>query len=141
MNYQDMFDNESPKTFVKHTEETRAAIGQAGKGRKHTEESRAKFKAARAQQVFTKEHRESMSKAAKNRPPISEETRAKLSLTSTGRPGSRVSRNGKAIVIPNGGQFPSMREAANWAQANGLVNAHKKIQAWLKKYPTHYYYV
>ena len=49
--------------------------------RNMSEEAKQKIRDARAKQVFSDEHRAKMSKSAKNRSPISDETRAKLRIT------------------------------------------------------------
>ena len=39
------------------------------------------------------------------------------------------------------GACPSLKHASEFALANGLVNAYKKIGKWLKTNPTEYYYL
>jgi hypothetical protein len=56
-------------------------------GQKRTEETRARMSAAQKGRTFTEETKKKMSEAVKNRPPISDETRKKLSESSTGRIG------------------------------------------------------
>jgi hypothetical protein len=56
-------------------------------GQKRTEETRARMSAAQKGRTFTEETKLNMAIAAKNRPPISEETRKKLSVKSKGRIG------------------------------------------------------
>ena len=56
-------------------------------GQKRTEETKARMSAAQKGRTFTKETKKKMSEAVKNRPPISNETRKKLSESSTGRIG------------------------------------------------------
>lgn len=56
-------------------------------GQKRTEETKARMSAAQKGRTFTEETKKKMSLAAKNRPPVSEETRAKLSEKSKGRLG------------------------------------------------------
>jgi hypothetical protein len=56
-------------------------------GQKRTEETRARMSAAQKGRTFTEETKRNMATAAKNRPPISEETRKKLSAKSKGRTG------------------------------------------------------
>lgn len=58
-----------------------AAIGMALRGIKRSEETKAKLRSI----VRTQEWRQKCSEAAKKRGPVSEETRLKLSITSTGR--------------------------------------------------------
>lgn len=56
-------------------------------GQKRTEETKARMSAAQKGRTFTEETKKKMSLAAKNKPPVSEETRAKLSEKSKGRIG------------------------------------------------------
>jgi hypothetical protein len=56
-------------------------------GQKRTEETRARMSAAQKGRTFTEETKRNMATAAKNRPPISEGTRKKLSAKSKGRTG------------------------------------------------------
>jgi hypothetical protein len=46
----------------------------------------------------------------------------------------------KPIMTPTG-MFPSLKHAAEWAVANGLCNAYKKIRKWLKTHPEMFYYI
>ena len=46
----------------------------------------------------------------------------------------------KPIMTPTG-VFPSLKHAAEWAVANGLPNAYKKIGKWLKTHPEMFYYI
>ena len=56
-------------------------------GQKRTEETRERMSAAQKGRTFTEETKKKMSEAVKNRPPISDQTRKKLSKSSTGRIG------------------------------------------------------
>jgi hypothetical protein len=56
-------------------------------GQKRTEETRARMSAAQKGRTFTEETKRNMAIAAKNRPPVSEDTRKKLSVKSKGRIG------------------------------------------------------
>ena len=56
-------------------------------GQKRTEETKARMSAAQKGRTFTEETKKKMSEAVKNRPRISEETRKKLSKKSKGRVG------------------------------------------------------
>jgi hypothetical protein len=56
-------------------------------GQKRTEETRERMSAAQKGRTFTEETKKKMSEAVKNRPPISDQTRKKLSESSTGRIG------------------------------------------------------
>lgn len=64
--------------------EHRAAVDAGRKGRKHSAETRAKMSAAHKGKTLTQEHRDKIGKAHKGvpQPPLSEEHRAKLSVTS-----------------------------------------------------------
>jgi hypothetical protein len=48
--------------------------------------------------------------------------------------------NQKPIMTPTG-VFPSFKHAAEWAVANGLPNAGKKIRKWMKSHPEMFYYI
>ena len=67
---------------------------------------------------------------------------AKPNETSQGRimVAKDLVKSGKPIMTPTG-KFPSIRSAAEWAVANGLVNAHKKISKWLKTHPELFYFI
>ena len=56
-------------------------------GQKRTDETKARMSAAQKGRTFSEETKKKMSEAVKNRPPISEETRKKLSEKSKGRIG------------------------------------------------------
>lgn len=56
-------------------------------GQKRTEETKARMSAAQKGRTFTEETKQKMSIAAKNKPPVSLETREKLSAKSKGRVG------------------------------------------------------
>lgn len=56
-------------------------------GQKRTEETKARMSTAQKGRTFTEETKRKMADAVKNRPPISEETRKKLSEKSKGRVG------------------------------------------------------
>jgi len=68
----------------KHSEETRRKISESQKGRKHTPETRAKMsESAKGHKrtlgrKLTEEHKRAISNGQQNRPPVSEETRAKM---------------------------------------------------------------
>lgn len=66
----------------KHTPEAREKIRLAGIGRfkKHSEESKKKMSLAHTGKKVSDETKQKMREASRNRPPISEETRKKLSL-------------------------------------------------------------
>ena len=56
-------------------------------GQKRTEETKAKMSLAQKGRIFTEETKAKMSAAARNKPPITDETRQKLSAKSKGRIG------------------------------------------------------
>ncbi len=56
-------------------------------GKKHSEETKRKIRESLKGRVFTEETRQKMRESARNRPPISEETRKKLSVISKARGG------------------------------------------------------
>lgn len=68
---------------VAHTEETRARMSISQTGKTIPDETRNKISKALSGRSISEESKEKMSIAAKNRPPISEETRAKLRLASS----------------------------------------------------------
>jgi hypothetical protein len=59
--------------------ETRAKIGAANTGKTHTVETKAKLSVARKGKPLSAEHRAKISASSKVRPPVSDETRAKIS--------------------------------------------------------------
>jgi hypothetical protein len=77
---------------------------------------------------------------------MSQETRVKMSVAAKRRqatPRTRIiiqQAKFRPIMTPTG-LFPSKRAAADWAESHGLVNAHNKIQKWLKTHPDQFYYV
>jgi len=95
----------------KATAEHCAAISAANKGKKRTAEQRAAMSAARKGRIMTAEHRR------------------RLGLV-----------RAKPIMTPTG-VFPSKIAAVRWAEANGLCNADKKINLWLKTHPDMFYLV
>ena len=123
---QDIFDNLAPQRFYTHTEDTRALMRAASKNK--TTEYLDKMSAI--QKASHAEGRNPGRLGHKN----SAEANAKISRARS-----------KAIVIPNGGEFPSIGAAAKWACANGLAatetNARRKIEQYIVKYPEHYYFV
>jgi len=77
---------------------------------------------------------------------LSAETCAKISAARKGRPLSAKQKaslqgvNAKPIMTPSG-VFPSQWAAGEWAQANGLLNAHQKIRKWRKTHPKLFYLI
>jgi hypothetical protein len=65
----------------------------------------------------------------------SPEIGAKISATKIGN-----QNRCKPIMTP-AGVFPSANAAIEWAIANGVVNARKKIPIWLVTQPDQYYYL
>jgi len=70
-----------------HTQETKDKIGKASTGRTHTvsEEARQKLRETNTGKYPSEETRKKMSSAGKLRPPISEETRRKMSKSNSGK--------------------------------------------------------
>jgi hypothetical protein len=46
----------------------------------------------------------------------------------------------RPIMTPTG-VFPSRLAAVEWARANGLLNAGRRLDQWLKTNPTQFYYI
>lgn len=160
-NLQDLFDATSPKRFRSMSQAQRDRVSEAHTGKTVSAESRAKSSASNKGQIRSTEARARMSLAQLNRtektpeqkaaiaekiseklqgrkkPPITSEHRARLSAALKGRPNLTTS---KRIMTPTG-EFPSLQSAADWAVANGLPNAYKKIAKWLKTHPELFYYV
>lgn len=113
------------KVQVPHTKEHKAKIAAKSRGRKHTAETKAKMSfharnrsqthlnrlsAALRGQVIPFEQRLKMSEAARHRPPISEQTRAKLSRASKARKRTpewlaKLSASVKAVWSRNSGNM------------------------------------
>lgn len=74
---------------IPHTEETRAKMSQSQTGKIIPEETRNKISNSLSGRSISEESKVKMSIAAKNRPPISEETRAKLRLAASKPRGKR----------------------------------------------------
>ena len=68
-------------------------------GQKRSEETKARMSAAQKGRTFTEETKQKMSIAAKNKPPISLETREKLSAKSKGRVGPWAGKKQPADVV------------------------------------------
>ena len=103
-----------------------ASIGMALRGIKRSEETKAKLRAI----VRTQEWRQKCSEAAKKRGPVSEETRLKLSITSTGRLHTEEARR------------KISESASKWQTGRKLSDEHRanvaKNNPWKgKKRPEH----
>jgi group I intron endonuclease len=108
------------KGMIRHSEETRAKMAAAARGRGHSEETRAKLSAARQRRVLTTQTRERISRTLKGRK-FSTETRRKLSLA---QQGSR----GRWIVLYSDGVtrvFSGIRTASREMGLAGLAYALK----------------
>lgn len=68
-------------------------------GKKRTEETKAKMSLSQKGRTFSEETKQKMSIAAKNKPPVSLETREKLSAKSKGRIGPWTGRKQPADVV------------------------------------------
>jgi len=124
----------------KHSDEARAKISDANKGRTMSAEARAKIGAAHKGKTVSAEARAKLSAALKGRI-ITAEARAKLSAAGKGRTHSaehrakiRAART-KPVMTPNG-LYPSRKHVAEEAKVNITT-----IDNWMKKWPDHYYYV
>jgi hypothetical protein len=126
-----------------HSDQTRACITQKQIGHnRHTKHSR---------QAISNYHKrpDSVLRSAETQHKRTEGIRrsranpsAKL-LASYANPGRVVGATlakQKPIMTPTG-VFPSLKHAAEWAVANGLPNAYKKIGKWLKTHPELFYYI
>jgi hypothetical protein len=144
MNYQDMFDNEDPKKFVKLSDEHRAKIGVSQKGKTISDEHRARIGASNKGRIKSETTREK-SRQANLGKTLSDEHRAKISASEKGKTVSAETRakisanspkiNSKPIQTPLG-QFPSKKAAA---EAHGFSPQYMDVK--MKKFPTEYYYV
>lgn len=68
-----------------HTNKTKIKLSLASKGRKHTDKAIRKMSAANIGRVFSSESLEKMSISAKNRKPITDETRRRISIAAKNR--------------------------------------------------------
>jgi hypothetical protein len=133
-------------SLVTLSEEARAKISAANKGRKATPEARAKISAAHKGKKRTAEHRAKISAAQKGKK-HTPETRDLFRIVNAGRkisPEHRakiVASVSQPIVLPVGGQFDSIRKANDWLQSQGVGNGLKKITKWLKTHPDQVYYL
>jgi hypothetical protein len=138
---------------VKVSEQGRAKMSAASKGRPKSAETRARMSASRFGLHKSYDTRAKIRTANLGKT-LYDETRAKIREANRGRPASEEQRakmrawhqanprtsNANPIMTPTG-QFPSRLEAARWAEQNGLVNARNKIDKWLKTHPDQFYYV
>ena len=116
-NLQDLFDDNNAYSFVRRSlsDEHRAKISTANRGKNVSEETRAKMSAAQRGKKASEETRAKISAAARN---ISDEHRAKISAASRGRKASEETRakmsannaQSRPIVTPYG-LFPSLKAA------------------------------
>ena len=144
-NLQDIFDTAPPSAFKNHSVETRNKISALQQGHKrHTAESC---------EAISRYHKQADSvlrsaKVAESRTQGIRRSRANPSdklkaLWAAGNPRgieAATLAKQKPIMTPTG-VFPSLKHAAEWAVANGLPNAYKKIGKWLKTHPELFYYI
>ena len=105
---------ESWKHRAPVSEETRAKLSEANRGKHLSGETRAKLSAANRGQHRSEETRAKLSEAAKNRAPVSEETRAKLSEAASHRSEEWRAKLSEA----NRGKHPSEETRAKMSEAN-----------------------
>lgn len=122
MNYQDLFDQAAPKTFKKHSAETRAKMSKnhtssGMKGHTHSADTRAR-------------QSENANPWNKGRT-LSAETRDRMKAAAQ----LRAQKVRQKIMTPNG-VFQDVHAVA--AEA-GVGRA--TVYSWIKKYPNEYYYV
>ena len=132
------------------SDDYRAKISDALKGKTHTAEHKAKISAAIKGKTHTAKTRDQMSatRKGKSRGAHPQEHCAKISAALKGKTHSveacaKIQANNsqsKPIMTPTGA-FPSKSAAGEWAQAHGLINAHRKINKWLKTHPDQFYYI
>lgn len=75
----------NPMYGKKQSDETKKKISEANKGRKQSEETKKKKSKAhlgKRRKPFTEEHKQNLKEAWKTRPPVTEETRKKMSISS-----------------------------------------------------------
>lgn len=77
---------------LKHSDATKQKISDANRGLKRSAEQRQNYSAAKTGVIFSDEHRQNISRAARRRPPMSAETRAKMSASHTGTKHSAETR-------------------------------------------------
>jgi hypothetical protein len=143
-NLQDIFDTAPPGAFKNHSVETRNKISARQQGHKrHTDSSRCAISEFHLKNrvMQTPEVAESRTQGIRrSRATPSDKLKA---LWASGNPRGIEActlAKQKPIMTPTG-VFPSLKHAAEWAQANGLPNAYKKIGKWLKTHPELFYYI
>jgi len=115
------------------SDDYRAKISDAIKGKTHTAKTRAQMSATRKGKprgAHTQEHCAKISAALKGKT-HSVEACAKIQANNS---------QSKPIMTPTGA-FPSKYAAGEWAQAHGLINAHRKINKWLQTHPELFYFI
>lgn len=132
---------------AKHSEETKAKIGAANRGKVVSEETRAKQR-ARAGSI-SMETRTKIGISSRNRNPesnarigeanrrrkITEETRAKIALASQGRPQSEETRKKRSESMKGKPKSPEHREKlrlANLGKKQSRETIEKRLQTRLK---------
>ena len=128
-----------------HPTEIRQKISQAQKGHKrHTDQSRQAISDYHKRPDSVLRSAEMQAKRTKGIRRSRANPSAKLqALWAAGNPkavAAATLAKQKPIMTPTG-VFPSLKHAAEWAVANGLCNAYKKIGKWLKTHPEQFYYI
>jgi len=99
------------------SKETRQKLSKARKGKKphpnaSSPEARAKISKALKGRVFSEEHRRNISKAVLSRPPVSDETKEKQRIASTGKRHSEESKRKMSEIHKNRREFTPEEKAA-----------------------------
>ena len=135
-NLQHEFDTASPQAFkgMSHTSRAKMLATKQQNPYTHTDESRALIRDALKGRAKTAEHKARVSQAKKGRP-RSAEACARTSATLLANP-PRV----KPIQTP-WGVFPRLHDAVAHARAQGVKNPRNKIVEWTKTQPDQYYFL
>lgn len=144
-NLQNLFDTLNPSYFRKQSEETRAKIGAASKGRVMPPTHSEKVRKANLGRAVSAETRAKLRKANLGRA-VSAETRAKTSATLKGHKkpanfGHKVSAGKTRSIMTPVGLFESRKLFADWLYAQGVRDVDCKIGKWLKTHSDQVYYV
>jgi len=141
-NYQDLFDNESPRKFIaqngrKHTDQARSNMSKGQLGKVIPAETRAKISASRMGYVHSAEALIKMSTSQIGKI-VSKETCAKLKDASKARkdagiPGPRTGK-GYQVMTPQG-------QMSTTAAAELYNTRNATIRYWVRTRPTEFYYV
>jgi hypothetical protein len=115
------------------TEEHKLKIAEGKKGKVLSKETKRKMAVAQKGRVHTYETRRKISESNKGRN-FSDEHLRRLSEA------RKIMDWNKPIMTPNG-EFISRKALKQKLVDDGVPNAERKIQAWLKLYPNDYYYI